>query len=198
MSHGVVEQVGTPREVYDEPTTEFVADFLGISNIIAADAEPAPGGGARLRVGEFTLVAKAGETGSRGAVKCVVRPERVRLEPYDSGGENRVPAIVEQLVYLGSATRVVVHLATGQTLQSLIQSDAGPLPYEQGTAVQVYLPADAVRVLCPTGQGVTERSRALSVNRQMARRWSLAPYRSRRSKGPHSDQSTGGSSERPR
>jgi spermidine/putrescine transport system ATP-binding protein len=198
MSHGVVEQVGTPREVYDEPTTEFVADFLGISNIIAADAEPAPGGGARLRVGEFTLVAKAGETGSRGAVKCVVRPERVRLEPYDSGGENRVPAIVEQLVYLGSATRVVVHLATGQTLQSLIQSDAGPLPYEQGTAVQVYLPADAVRVLRPTGQGVTERSRALSVNRQMARRWSLAPYRSRRSKGPHSDQSTGGSSERPR
>ena len=41
MSDGVVEQVGTPREVYDEPTTEFVADFLGVSNLIDADAQPA-------------------------------------------------------------------------------------------------------------------------------------------------------------
>src|SRR6201993_831527 len=40
MSQGIVEQVGTPREVYDEPTTEFVADFLGISNMISADAQP--------------------------------------------------------------------------------------------------------------------------------------------------------------
>ena len=40
MSDGVVEQVGTPREVYDEPTTEFVADFLGISNLITAEAQP--------------------------------------------------------------------------------------------------------------------------------------------------------------
>jgi spermidine/putrescine transport system ATP-binding protein len=154
MSHGIVEQVGTPREVYDEPTTEFVADFLGISNMISADAQPAGSGGCRLQVGEFTLMAKVGATNSRGTVKCVVRPERVKLEPYDSSGGNRVPGIVEHLVYLGSATRVVVHLATGQTLQSLIQSDGVHLPYEQGTAVQVYLPPDAVRVLRPVGQAV--------------------------------------------
>ena len=147
MSDGVVEQVGTPREVYDEPTTEFVADFLGISNLITAEAQPAANGGCRLRVGEFTVTALIGEMNLRGPVKCVVRPERVKLEPYDSGGEGRVPGIVERLVYLGSATRVIVHLATGQTLQSLIQSDGGELPYEQGTAVQVHLPADAVRVL---------------------------------------------------
>jgi spermidine/putrescine transport system ATP-binding protein len=154
MSHGIVEQVGTPREVYDEPTTEFVADFLGISNMISADAQPDGSGGCRLQVGEFTLMARVGATSSRGAVKCVVRPERVKLGPYDSSGESRVPGIVEHLVYLGSATRVVVHLATGQTLQSLIQSDGAHLPYEQGTAVQVYLPPDAVRVLGPAGQAV--------------------------------------------
>jgi spermidine/putrescine transport system ATP-binding protein len=157
MSDGVVEQVGTPREVYDEPMTEFVADFLGISNLITAEAQPAAEHGCRLRVGEFTLTALVGETNLRGPVKCVVRPERVKLEPYDSGGEGRVPGIVERLVYLGSATRVIVHLATGQTLQSLIQSDGGQLPYEQGTAVQVHLPADAVRVLVRSEQaGVSE------------------------------------------
>ncbi len=67
-------------------------------------------------------------------------------------GDNRVPGIVEHLVYLGTATRVVVHLATGQTLQSLIQSDGRQLPWEQGTAVQVHLPEDAVRVLGPAGR----------------------------------------------
>ena len=152
MSQGIVEQVGTPREVYDEPTTEFVADFLGISNMISADAQPDGSGGCRLQVGDFTLMATVGATSSRGTVKCVVRPERVKLEPYDSSGESCVPGIVERLIYLGSATRVAVHLATGQTLQSLIQSDGGHLPYGQGTAVQVYLPPDAVRVLGPAGQ----------------------------------------------
>ena len=154
MSDGIVEQVGTPREVYDEPTTEFVADFLGISNMISADAEPDAAGGCRLRLGEFTVRGQVGKTDSRGTVRFVVRPERVKLEPYDRGGESRVPGIVEHLVYLGSATRVVVHLATGQTLQSLIQSDGADLPYEQGTAVQVYLPPDAVRVLGPAGRAV--------------------------------------------
>jgi spermidine/putrescine transport system ATP-binding protein len=150
MSNGLVEQVGTPREVYDEPTTEFVADFLGISNMISAEAHPDPGGGCRLQMGESTLTAQVGATDSRGPVRCVVRPERVKLEPYESTGPGRVPGIVERLVYLGSATRVVVHLATGQTLQSLIQSDGAELPYEHGTAVQVYLPPDAVRVLRPS------------------------------------------------
>jgi spermidine/putrescine transport system ATP-binding protein len=154
MSHGIVEQVGTPREVYAEPTTEFVADFLGISNMISAEAQPDGCGACRLSLGEFTLMANVGATNSRGPVKCVVRPERVKLEPYASSGESRVPGIVERLVYLGSATRVVVHLATGQTLQSLTQSDGAHLPYEQGTAVQVYLPPDAVRVLHPVGPAV--------------------------------------------
>lgn len=152
MNDGIVEQVGTPREVYDEPTTEFVADFLGVSNMISADATPDGSGACRLRVGDFTLRATVGEVGSRGAVRCVVRPERVKLEPYDATGESRVPGIVEHLVYLGSATRVVVHLATGQTIQSLVQSDGMELTYGQGTAVQAYLPADAVRVLRSAGQ----------------------------------------------
>jgi spermidine/putrescine transport system ATP-binding protein len=147
MSHGVVEQIGTPREVYDEPTTEFVADFLGISNLFAAEAVSGDSGECRLRLGEFTLTAGGGETTARGPVKCVARPERVRLESGDVPAENRVPGRVERLVYLGSATRVIVRLATGQTLQALIQSDGQPLRYDQGGAVQVELPAEALRVL---------------------------------------------------
>ena len=147
MSHGLVEQIGTPREVYDEPTTEFVADFLGISNLFSAEAVSGDAGECLLRVGEFTLTARCGETAARGRVKCVVRPERVNLEPTDATGPNRLPGMVERLVYLGSVTRAIVHLATNQTLHSLIPSDGRPVAFEQGSAVQVELPADALRVL---------------------------------------------------
>ena len=58
-----------------------------------------------------------------------------------------MPGEVERLVYLGNATRVIVRLTTGETLQSLIQSDGQPLPFDRGSAVQVELPADALRVL---------------------------------------------------
>lgn len=147
MSQGLVEQIGTPREVYDEPTTEFVADFLGISNLFSAAAVSGGAGECLLRVGEFTLTARCGETAARGPVKCVVRPERVNLEPADATGPNRLPGMVERLVYLGSTTRAIVHLATDQTLHSLIPSDGRPVAFEQGSAVQVELPADALRVL---------------------------------------------------
>ena len=155
MSHGSVEQIGTPREVYDEPATEFVADFLGVSNLLSAGAVSGGAGECLLQVGEFTLTARGGDTAARGQVKCVVRPERVNLKPADAPGPNRLPGTVERLVYLGSAIRAIVRLATGQTLQSLIPSDGRPVAFEQGSAVQVELPADALRVLTGGGRAVT-------------------------------------------
>jgi spermidine/putrescine transport system ATP-binding protein len=162
MSHGVVEQIGTPREVYDAPTTEFVADFLGISNLLSVEAVSGGADECVLRLGEFTLTARGGETRARGVAKCVVRPERVTLEPADATGENRVPGMVERLVYLGSATRANVRLATGQTLQSLIPSDGRPVAFEQGSAVQVELPADALRVVQGSAAETSDSEEALS------------------------------------
>jgi spermidine/putrescine transport system ATP-binding protein len=147
MNNGRVEQVASPREVYEEPATEFVADFLGVSNLIYAEVEGHEHDACRLRVGDFILYARAGDRDASGKVKCVVRPERIRLEPYESSGENHVPGIVERLVYLGSSTKVIVHLATGQTLQSVSQNDGVAQIYSQGTPVQVHLPGDALRIL---------------------------------------------------
>ena len=62
-------------------------------------------------------------------------------------GPNRVPAMVERLVFLGSSTQVIMRLAHGQTVQALLQNQGGPPAYQQGTAVQVHLPADGLRVL---------------------------------------------------
>jgi hypothetical protein len=55
--------------------------------------------------------------------------------------------MVERRVYVGSAVQVIVRAATGETLQALVQNTGRSVPYEQGTPVQLHLPADALRVL---------------------------------------------------
>jgi spermidine/putrescine transport system ATP-binding protein len=148
MSDGRVEQVGTPNEVYEEPRTTYVADFLGVSNLMGARAEgPAGNGLCRVRLGDFQLMAGQGESDARGDVRIVIRPERVGLEAQGAAGENRVPGMVERVVYVGSILQVIVHLAPGQTLQAWIQNQGEGLPYGQGTPVTVHLPVDALRVL---------------------------------------------------
>jgi spermidine/putrescine transport system ATP-binding protein len=151
MSNGQIEQVGTPSEVYEEPATAYVADFLGVSNLMDAQAlGPAADGRARLRLGEFELTAANGDVNARGDVKVTIRPERVRIEAQGTSDENRVPAMVERVVYVGSTLQVILHLASGQSLQAWIQNAGGGIPFRQGEAVAVHLPADALRVLIDT------------------------------------------------
>jgi spermidine/putrescine transport system ATP-binding protein len=151
MDAGKVAQVGTPVEVYEQPANAYVADFLGVSNLMDGTATPAAHGGTcRVRLGEFEVDANQGATGCTGPVKLAIRPERVRIEPYEAAGANRIPAMVERLVFLGSSTQVLLRLAHGPQIQALLQNLGEPPAYQQGTAVEVLLPADALRVL-PVG-----------------------------------------------
>jgi spermidine/putrescine transport system ATP-binding protein len=149
MSGGHVEQAGTPREMYEEPATLFVADFLGVSNLIGADASADAGGACALRVGERTLRAASGATGARGEVKAMIRPERVAVEPQGATGDNRLPGMVERAVYVGSAHELHVRLVGGDLLKATVRNDGSAFAYEEGTPVTLYLPPDAVRVLKP-------------------------------------------------
>jgi len=146
MSNGRVEQIGTPSEIYEEPGTAYVADFLGVSNLMEAQVDGRDGR-AKVRLGDFELVASKGDTDAVGDVKMVIRPERVRLEPQGTVGENRVPGMVERVVYVGSIMQVIVHLAPGQTLQAWVQNQGEGLPFQQGAPVAVHLPVEALRVL---------------------------------------------------
>jgi spermidine/putrescine transport system ATP-binding protein len=148
MAGGRIDQVGTPAEVYEQPSSASVADFLGVSNLLHAEATGADGQGrCMLRLGESELCAEAGEVGARGNVTVLVRPERVVLQPYGITGENHLPGMVERVVYLGSSIQLIVRLAAGGVVQALVQNAGGPLGWSQGTAVAVQLPPSAVRVL---------------------------------------------------
>jgi spermidine/putrescine transport system ATP-binding protein len=148
MSNGRIEQVGSPKEIYEEPVTEYVADFLGVSNLMEATAEGKDSGGAcKLTLGSFGLSASKGDVAASGSVKVTIRPERVQVRPQGESGPNHVPGMVVRTVYLGSTTQLILSLAGGASVQALVQNDGGHSVYQQGTPVSVCLPPDALRVL---------------------------------------------------
>jgi spermidine/putrescine transport system ATP-binding protein len=146
MNAGRIVQIGTPREVYEEPADTYVADFLGAANLMEVSVESAGPPGV-LRIGDFALSSARCEAAVGGPAHAVIRPERVRIEAHGSAGDNRVPAMVERVVFLGAATQVMLRLAPGVPLQALVQNDGEHPDLAQGTPVHVYLPPDALRVL---------------------------------------------------
>lgn len=143
MSRGRIEQLGTPREVYEHPQTTFVADFLGVSNLMRAHAV----GEGRVDVGGVVLKAALGDTAASGVVRLTIRPERVRIEPPGIAGENRVQATIERFVYLGSTTQVFVALPGGDRVQALVANSGDVDEFDVGQAITAHLPADALRIL---------------------------------------------------
>jgi len=142
MSNGKVEQLGAPRDVYEHPETSFVADFLGVSNLMRGRLVE----GRSVDVGGVTLIAAQG-VARGGVVRLTIRPERVRIEPPATEGENRVPATIERFVYLGSTTQVFVALPGGDRVQALVANSGDVKEYDVGAAVIAHLPADALRIL---------------------------------------------------
>ncbi|MDA0180130.1 ABC transporter ATP-binding protein [Solirubrobacter phytolaccae] len=142
MKGGKVEQCDEPRVLYEEPCTAFVANFLGSSNLIPATVSEGA-----LRVGEFTL--RADVDGRTGDALAMIRPERVRLEPHGTGGENRVPGMVEAVVYLGFHQDVRVRLASGALVRCDVPNDGEAVEHSSGDPVCVHLPANCLRVLEP-------------------------------------------------
>jgi spermidine/putrescine transport system ATP-binding protein len=151
MHAGRIAQIGTPREVYEEPTDSYVADFLGAANLIEILIMERPVDSAStLKLGDSLLTTTARVPAAPGATaQAVIRPERVRVEAHGSSGPNRVPALVERVVYLGAATQVILRLATGESLQAVVGNDDDAATWTQGTPVHACLPADAIRVLAP-------------------------------------------------
>jgi spermidine/putrescine transport system ATP-binding protein len=150
MNQWHVEQAATPPEMYEEPATAFVADFLGVSNLMDALASGTSGAAVALDLGSGIVVeARGGDVSARGTVKVVIRPERVTIEGTGVTGPNRIPAMVTRSIYLGNAVRVITHLATGHSLTVLVPStgEGTPASWAPGEPVTCHLPAAAMRVL---------------------------------------------------
>ncbi len=155
MNGGHVEQTGTPRELYERPTSEFVAEFLGVSNVVSAQAEP-DGAACTVRIAEQELRATEGATASRGRVRVMIRPERVGIEPSGSTGANRMPGMVEHAIFVGASTELHVRIPGGALVKALVPNDGTRTELDQGTPVVLVLPPDALRVLTASAESSAE------------------------------------------
>ena len=140
---GRVEQAGTPREVYEQPATPFVAEFVGTTNRLAGVLEnPATG---TCRIGDqrvsFDTLPEGAVAGDE--VEIRLRPERVALGPDPAGASSPLEGRVRDVVYLGGHTLVQVSVS-GQDLWMDRAQQGLAVDLAVGDAVRVYLPSHAV------------------------------------------------------
>ncbi len=111
MSAGKVEQVGTPREIYQRPASRFVAEFIGLTNIFTGALEP----GARFRTGAGEMFAVSPDSIGPGLSAFAVRPEQISLHRGEAGGGEgtSLVATVEDIVYRGALTEFVIRSSSG-------------------------------------------------------------------------------------
>ncbi len=112
MSDGRIEQIGVPSEIYNFPTTAFVASFVGTLNLVAAGVIDAPAGrvsigGQEVRTSKAVTGAGAGEL-----VTLALRPEGISLGDGPEGS-NRVHGTIEDINFLGSIVRIRLRLDDG-------------------------------------------------------------------------------------
>ena len=135
MHAGRIEQLGTPREIYERPASRFVADFIGASSVIDAVAADSTAvtmpGGERIEVKGL----RALTPGTK--VRLLIRPERVELA---GTGPNTVVATVANVTFLGDHSEVRLDLGGGVRL---LATERGGVTVGPGDRVAVTLPADA-------------------------------------------------------
>lgn len=136
MNAGRIEQVGTPREVYDEPANKYVADFLGLANLL-------PGHCGERGVDMLGVHVAADARGVSGACTVLVRPERLALVPPLEG---QLRAQVDHVVFAGAATHLHLRVG-GHSLQAVVPNDGASLAAVEGGEVGLMLRPDALRVL---------------------------------------------------
>jgi spermidine/putrescine transport system ATP-binding protein len=110
MNRGQIEQLGPPQELYERPSTSFVAGFLGASNLLPGTVEGSDG----VRLEDGTLV--RADVGARtGSVSVGVRPEKISISSAGGpgGGANVLTGTVAETAYIGVATEVVVETPLG-------------------------------------------------------------------------------------
>jgi spermidine/putrescine transport system ATP-binding protein len=123
MNAGHLEQLGDPATLYENPTSTFVANFLGQSNLLKATvAGPAEGGEVPVTVHDSTLWVVADHVPqATREIWLGVRPEKLRLGEH--GGPNRLTGTVTDVSFTGVATQYLLRMPWAQELTVVQQND---------------------------------------------------------------------------
>ncbi|OZI63486.1 ABC transporter ATP-binding protein [Bordetella genomosp. 11] len=138
MKDGRIQQAGAPRDIYERPGTEFVATFLGASNILRGEVRGHDGD--KLMVGVagtcVTVDPPAASAGPRHAVgdaiDLALRPEKLRLDPH-----GRLAATLREVVYRGAQTHLLMETESGPVAAHLPNDGVGAVSLAPGSVVRL-------------------------------------------------------------
>ncbi|HVB50072.1 MAG TPA: ABC transporter ATP-binding protein, partial [Burkholderiales bacterium] len=156
MRSGRIEDIGPPEQVYDNPATEFVAGFLGASNLLDGEVKERGGelatilaeGGSVVRVETSRMTGRGG-----GTIKVGVRPEKIRIEPAvaePTPGCNSIVGTVATATYIGVSHQYKVDSASGKTLTVYAQNLGGEPTPRPGDRVRLTWRPEHTFVVAPS------------------------------------------------
>jgi iron(III) transport system ATP-binding protein len=141
MNLGKIEQAGSPEEIYDRPRSEFVARFIGMSNIVKGKALD----NSHVSVGGVAIKVTGDPLQPNGEGMFSIRQHQIGLTAAEPAArENVVAAKVIRQVFLGSSRDYMVEIAGGTQLRVITAAGENIAP---GTAVWLHLPPDRCRAL---------------------------------------------------
>ena len=156
MSHGKIEQLGTPEELYERPRTRFVADFIGTTNLLtgAVEAADATAGTALVRLtGGDTCVVAGTDMAIGRTVELSVRPESILIKASNGAapaGPDPIRGSVEQVAYLGGNVQYQVRTNGGLAITALAPKTVQRL--QVGSDVDLVWPPTEALVLAGTAE----------------------------------------------
>jgi ABC-type Fe3+/spermidine/putrescine transport system ATPase subunit len=145
FNQGKLQQLGPPRELYERPANRFVADFIGVNNVIEGTARE--GSAVETPLGIFTGIKN--ET-VRPAQRCVVcvRPENVS---FGSAHENKIKGKVAYAAYLGNSVRYDVDAGNGIVIKAEVRDARKHVELAMGTEVTLGFPAASTLIVAAEG-----------------------------------------------
>jgi spermidine/putrescine ABC transporter ATP-binding subunit len=144
MDGGVLHQLASPLEVYQRPATQFVADFIGESNLLVGALSEAADGALTFTTAKGLRIQTEG---SAGATHLIIRPEHVRIGPDAERAANRYAAEVLEALYVGDLVKYRVVAETGDELWAKTLAPATGQRWSKGQRVTVgWEPGDSLTV----------------------------------------------------
>ena len=145
MNHGVIDQVGTPIEIYTEPATPFVADFIGKMNFLPGQVSK----NGIVKIGNISLTADTGNYAQGDDVTVAVRPENIVVLEGSDKPQNTVPVVVKVMEFLGAFYRATlmsnqmgdVEFVADFSINMTRRTNINP-----GDEVNIILPSDRILV----------------------------------------------------
>jgi putative spermidine/putrescine transport system ATP-binding protein len=140
MHNGRIEQLGTPREIYEKPATRFVANFIGTSNFLTGAVTRRDPNGYLVTSADGLMLQVDGAPPRAAEVTVSLRPESIAIARAGAAlanAPNRLRVVVEQVVYHGLNTQFHLRRPGGEPLIVVRQNDARDEPFDAGAEVDV-------------------------------------------------------------